>query len=231
MKRLILFLLALFMVAPAFAAGIEVSGVSVGGVNAALLKPAKPHGAIILMAGGDGHIGVGSDGTIQREGNQLVRTRQAYAARGFAVLVPEGNVDVSAAVQMMTQYGKVTLVGTSRGTLRAASGIAAGAHPSRLVLTSGFLTNESGSSENVASILGTPAALPPTLVVHHRHDECDKTSPSGVAPFVAWAGGKARVVWLDGGISEGRPCEAMAHHGFNGIDGSVVAAVSAFAAR
>jgi hypothetical protein len=231
MKSFVVALFALLVAIPASAAGVEVSGVSVGGVNAALLKPSRPHGAIVLMAGGDGYIGVGTDGSIQRTGNQLVRTREAYAARGFAVLVPEGNVDVAAAVQMMTQYGKVTLVGTSRGTLRAASGIAAGARPNRLVLTSGFLTNESGSNENVANILGSPAALPPTLVIHHRHDECDKTSPSGVAPFVAWAAGKARVVWLDGGISEGRACEAEAHHGFNGIDGSVVAAVAAFAAR
>jgi hypothetical protein len=217
--------------APAGAAGIVVSGVSVSGVNAALLKPSKPHGAIILIAGGDGQIGVGADGSIRRTGNQLVRTREAYAARGFAVLVPDGNVDVPAAVQMMTQFGKVTLVGTSRGTLRAASGLAAGARPSRLVLTSGFLTDQSGSAENVVRILGSPAALPPTLVAHHRHDECGKTLPGGVAPFLAWAAGRARVVWLDGGQSEGDPCEAMAYHGFNGIDGQVVAAVSAFAAH
>jgi hypothetical protein len=69
------------------------------------------------------------------------------------------------------------------------------------------------------------------LVAHHRHDECGKTLPGGVAPFLAWAAGRARVVWLDGGQSEGDPCEAMAYHGFNGIDGRVVAAVSAFAAR
>jgi hypothetical protein len=230
-RSFILVLLVLMAAAPAGAAGIVVSGVSVSGVNAALLEPSKPHGAIILMAGGDGQIGVGADGSIRRTGNQLVRTREAYAARGFAVLVPDGNVDVPAAVQMMTQFGKVTLVGTSRGTLRAASGLAAGARPSRLVLTSGFLTDQSGSAENVVRILGSPAALPPTLVVHHRHDECGKTLPGGVAPFLAWAAGRARVVWLDGGQSEGDPCEAMAYHGFNGIDGQVVAAVSAFAAH
>jgi hypothetical protein len=230
-KSFIIAFLTLFAASSANAASIEVSGVQISGVNAALLKPAKPHGALVLMAGGDGQIGVNADGSIQREGNQLVRTREAYARRGFAVLVPDANADVAAAVQMMSQYGKVTLVGTSRGTLRAASGIAAGARPSRLVLTSGFLTDDSGSSENVARILGAPAALPPTLVVHHRHDECDKTSPAGVAPFIAWAHGKARVTWLDGGVSEGNPCEAFAHHGFNGIDGSVVAAVSGFAAR
>jgi hypothetical protein len=230
-KPLLVGFLAFLVISCANAAGIAVSGVQVSGVNAALLKPAKPHGALILMAGGDGWLGVGADGSIQREGNQLVRTREAYAQRGFAVLVPEASIDLAAAVQMMTQYGKVTLVGTSRGTLRAANGLAAGARPSRLVLTSGFLTDESGSSENVARILGSPAALPPTLVVHHRHDECNKTSPAGVAPFLAWAGGKARVTWLDGGASEGNPCEAWAHHGFNGIDGAVVAAVSGFAAR
>ncbi len=52
-----------------------------------------------------------------------------------------------------------------------------------------------------------------------------------MTPFLAWAAGRARVVWLDGGVSEGDPCEAFAHHGFNGIDGQVVGVVSGFAAR
>ncbi len=108
----------------------------------------------------------------------------------------------------MGKYGKVTLVGTSRGTQRAARGIAAGARPARLVLTSGFLSDASGDRDNAIAILGSPDALPPTLIVHHRHDECGKTAPEGVAPFLAWAGGRARVVWLDGGVSEGPPCEA-----------------------
>jgi len=224
---------SLTLVAPAGAAsgGVEQSTVTVGGVSAALLKPAHSHGAIILLAGGDGNIGVGADGAIAREGNQLVRTRAAYAARGFAVLVPDCCVNVAAAVEYMRTYGKVTLVGTSRGTQRAARGVAAGARPARLVLTSGFLSNASGDSDNVVNIVGSPAALPPTLVVHHRHDECNKTSPEGVEPFVKWAAGKARVVWLDGGSSEGNPCEAFAHHGFNGIDGQVVSTVAGFAAR
>jgi hypothetical protein len=215
------------------AAGAHVTGVSVGGVRAALLLPdgGKPRGAIILLAGGDGYIGVSADGSIARQGNQLVRTRQAYAARGFAVLVPEGNVSVASAVKFMGRYGPVTLVGTSRGTQRAARGIAAGARPARLVLTSGFLSDASGDSDNVEAILGSPAALPPTLVVHHRHDGCRVTRPEGVAPFLAWAKGRARVVWLDGGRTSGNPCQARAHHGFAGIDGAVVSAVAGFAAR
>jgi hypothetical protein len=211
--------------------GIEQSTVSVGGVQAALLTPPHPRGALVLLAGGDGNIGVGADGSIARAGNQLVRTRAAYAAHGFAVLVPDCCVDVAAAVDYMGRYGKVTLVGASVGTKRAARGLAAGARPARLVLTSGFLSDASGDRDNVIAILGSPAALPPTLIVHHRHDECRKTSPDGVTPFLAWAAGRARVVWLDGGVSEGDPCEAFAHHGFNGIDGQVVGVVSGFAAR
>jgi hypothetical protein len=210
------------------------TGVSVDGVSAALLMPAggKARGSIILLAGGDGQLGVGADGSISRlQGNQLVRTRKAYAARGFAVLVPEANVNVAAAVKFMGKYGPVTLVGTSRGTQRAARGIAAGARPARLVLTAGFLSNASGAGDNVMSIVGSPAALPPTLVVHHKRDTCRFTLPDGVGPFVVWAKGKARVVCLDGGSSVGPACEARAHHGFNGIDGQVVSAVAEFAAR
>jgi hypothetical protein len=213
------------------AGGIEQSTVSVGGVQAALLTPPHPRGALVLLAGGDGAIGGGADGSIAHEGNQLVRTRMAYAARGFAVLVPDCCVNVAAAVDYMGQFGKVTLVGTSRGTQRAARGLADGARPARLVLTSGFLSDASGDPDNVIAILGSPAALPPTLIVHHRHDECDKTSPAGVPPVHAWAGGRARVVWLDGGASEGDLCNSWAHHGFNGIDGQVVGVVSGFAAR
>lgn len=227
------FLLAVSILngSPLRAASIDQSTVSVGGVSAALLKPANPRGGIILLAGGAGNIGVGPNGTIARDGNQLVRTRAAYAARGFAVLVPDCCVNVAAAVKYMHSFGKVTLVGTSRGTQRAAQGIAAGARPDRLVLTSGFLSNASGDSDNAMNTLGSPAALPPTLVVHHRQDGCVKTLPAGVAPFLDWAKGKAQVTWLDGGQSTGNPCEAWAHHGFAGQDGQVVSAVTGFAAR
>ena len=147
------------------------------------------------------------------------------------MLVPDCCVDLAAAVTYMGQFGKVTVIGTSAGTQRAARGIAAGARPARLVLTSGLLSDASGDGDNVMRILGSPEALPPTLIIHHRHDECRKTSPEGVKPCLEWAGSKARVTWLDGGTSEGNPCRSFAHHGFNGIDGAVVSAAAGFAAR
>lgn len=190
--------------------------VSVGGAQAVLLRPARPRASIILMTGGDGVIGIGANGEIDRGGgNQLVRTRRAYLARGFAVLVPNLGVDLTAAVAYMAAIKRpVTIAATSRGTQRAAQGVAHGARPDRLVLTSGFLSGESGSGDNVESILGSSDSLPPTLVVEHHQDGCYETKPEGVAPFIKWAQGRARVVWLDGGSSEGDACDARAHHGF-----------------
>ena len=60
--------------------------VSIGGSNAVLIRPKAPRASVILMPGGSGAIAAGDHGDIHGlQGNQLVRTRQAYAARGLAV--------------------------------------------------------------------------------------------------------------------------------------------------
>lgn len=232
MWRVVVFAAAVscFPIAPASAA----ETVEIGHSRAVLLRPAVPAASVILMAGGDGRIEAGPDGSIgQLAKNQLVRTREAYVAKGLAVLVVDADVDLAQAVDYMAKIKRpVTVIGTSRGTLRAARGIARGARPDGLVLSAGFLTVASGENDkNVAGILGAPAKLPPTLVIHHRNDECRFTKPAGVAPFVAWAAGKARVTWLDGGGSRGDPCQAMSHHGFLGLDNQVVSAAATFALK
>ena len=204
--------------------------VDVGGSRAVLIRPKAPHGSVILLPGGDGAIRAGDHGDIHGLlGNQLVRTREAYAARGLAVLVADAGTDLKSAVDYMAAIKRpVTVIGTSRGTLRAAQGIARGARPDALVLTSGFLSRESGSSENVMAILGSPSALPHTLVIHHSADSCRATLPAGVEPFIKWSGGRARVSWVSGGKEEGDACEAGGHHGFAGLDGQVVGLAAGF---
>ncbi len=204
--------------------------VSIGGSRAVLIKPNAPHASVILMPGGSGAIAAGDNGDIHGLNlNQLVRTRQAYAARGLAVLVVDADTPLDAAVQYMAAIKRpVTVIATSRGTIRAAEGIARGARPDALVLTSGFLSPESGSGQNVMSILGSPASLPRTLVIHHSQDSCRMTLPAGVEPFVKWSAGRARAAWVSGGTSTGDACEAMAYHGFNGVDGQVVALAAGF---
>jgi hypothetical protein len=225
--------LAVFGLVALFAAATSAFAdetVTIGGSRAVLIKPKAPRASVILMPGGNGDIRAGENGEINNlRGNQLVRTRHAYAARGLAVLVVDAGTALSSAVQYMAAIKRpVTVVGTSRGTQRAAEGIARGARPDALVLTSGFLSPDSGPSSNVMSILGSSAALPRTLVIHHRQDSCKFTQPAGVEPFIKWSAGRARVSWVSGGTEEGDPCEAFGHHGFNGLDGQIVGLAAGF---
>jgi hypothetical protein len=204
--------------------------VDVGGSRAVLIRPKAPRASVILLPGGNGAIRADDQGGIHAlRLNQLIRTRHAYAARGLAVLVADAGTDLARAVEYMAAIKRpVTVIGTSRGTLRAAQGIARGARPDALVLTSGFLSRESGSGESVMAILGSPASLPRTLVIHHRADSCRATLPAGVEPFIKWSSGRARVTWLSGGADNGDPCQAGGHHGFNGLDGQVVGLAAGF---
>ena len=174
--------------------------VDIGGSRAVLIRPKAPRASVILMPGGSGAIAAGDHGDIHSLNfNQLVRTRNAYAAHGLAVLVVDAGTPLSAAVQYMAAIKRpVTVIATSRGTIRAAEGIAGGARPDALVLTSGLLSPESGSGQNVMSILGSPASLPRTLVIHHSQDSCRLTLPAGVAPFAKWSAGKVnrQLSWL-----------------------------------
>lgn len=204
---------------PGLAAAEE--AVQIGGAYALLNKPASPQAAVILIPGGNGMMGVRPDGTFSAlAGNQLVRTRKAYLPQGVATLTIDLGVNVAAAVTYMRKVAPVVvIVGTSRGTLRVAKGLPA--HPNGIVLTAAFLPD-------VQLNIGSAAALPPTLVIEHRRDGCRHTLPGNVEPFKAWGGAKVRVVWMDGGVNQGDPCEAQAYHGFNGLDGQVVSTVAEF---
>lgn len=234
MIRLIAFFVAaLLAVGPVWAADeVVILGRDADLYRAVLTRPkGPPKASLILFTGGPGTLNISADGTIHTgRNNQLVRTRELYAARGFAVLTIDLHTDRAAALAYMAKLKRpVTFVGTSRGTLRAAEAIRNGVRPDGLVLTAGML-DPTMRFENVPALLGTPSILPPTLVVHHRQDGCRVTLPSGVDPFVAWSEGHVRkVVWLTGGVDEGDPCQAMGHHGFAGIDAAVVNAVTSFA--
>jgi hypothetical protein len=203
------------------AAGLAEEAVSVGGAYALLNKPSSPRASAILIPGGHEALNVHPDGTFSHgKENQLVRTRQAYLDYGIATLTIDHGVDVAAAVGFMRAIAQpVVVVANSRGSLQIGSSLAG--QPNGLVLTSSML-------DDIRSSIGSPASLPPTLVIHHRLDRCRVTLPAAVEPFKAWGGAKVKVVWLEGGTSVGKPCDARTYHGFNGIDGKVVSTAAEF---
>jgi len=217
------FLLALSL-QPAFAEqAVTISGGALG--RALLNKPGKVRAVAILVPGGDGVMNIQPDGSFSKlRGNQLVRSRKSYLGYGVATLTVDRDVNLGAAIAYARKLSpRVALVGTSRGTQRVAQAVAGGARPNSVVLTAGFLDDVRGS-------VGSPGRLPPTLVVHHRNDQCRVTPPSAVEPFKQWGGGRVTVVWMSGGPGGTPYCQARSYHGFQGLDGQVVATVARYVA-
>lgn len=211
---------------------------------------AEPKAAAILFAGGDGGLRIDASGKFGwGGGNFLVRTRKMFADRGVSVAVidapsdrqappwlsgfrqsPAHATDVRAVVAWLKAETKlpVWLVGTSAGTFSAAATALANVGADGLVLTSTIVFSARGD-RTVASMPLERLTMP-VLVVHHRDDACVSTPDALVPDMFAKLSGASRskLVTFDGGKAEGDPCEAFAHHGYNGIEGRVVGAIVEF---
>ncbi|WP_293797797.1 alpha/beta hydrolase [uncultured Bosea sp.] len=201
---------------------VDLGGSFFGNGRALLDKPAgRARAGLVLLTGGDGYVGIGADGSVARNGNWIVRTRADYLRSGIASITLDGGADPAEAVEYMRGIApRVIVVAMSRGALKVAGALAA--RPDGIVFASSILDGARG-------MIGDPSRLPPTLIIHHRQDTCRLTLPESAVAFQQWTGGKARLVWIDGGSSTGDPCQARAYHGFIGREGQVVSAITSFA--
>jgi predicted esterase len=160
-------------------------------------------------------------------GDFLVRNRRRIGGAGIETRLTTSPSEAAEIARAEQQKGrKVVIVGMSLGAQHAGQALALGAPANGVVFVSGML-NEA------ASALGSPAKLPATLIVHHRHDVCQYTLPSVATSFQKWSGGKARVVWIDTTGTpppgpKGGPCRPFGAHGFFAKDGPAVSAIVGF---
>jgi len=229
----------------------------------ALVKPkTTPRAAVILFAGGNGLLSLQPNGTIgtNLSGNFLVRSRDLFVQRNLFVAVVDtpNQVAIDGNVRLSAQYaqdnahviadvrgridgGKVWLVGTSTGTMSAAS-IAARLpriapptkdnlrRPDGIVLTATQSNVVKGVCGRTVFNAQLSAVNVPALVVHHLADDC-RCSPSKFAPKVVAALTAApakELITFTGGdppISKD-PCMARTPHGFLGIEDKVVADIA-----
>ncbi len=190
--------------------------------------------------------------------NFLVRVRDKFAAQGFMVAVVDAPSDrqsargMNAIFRMSREHAQdigtvvdylkkeasvpVWLVGTSMGTFSAAGGGIALKSIQGIVLTSTITRahpnwNIRQSHPNGVASMRLSAITVPTLILSHRHDGCDIT-PAADAPKLTKALGKSSkvdVVLLDGGNApKSEPCQALAQHGFYGIEDQAVARIVQF---
>jgi pimeloyl-ACP methyl ester carboxylesterase len=204
---------------------------------------------LVLLPGGDGGLDINAKrGGVPASHNFLVRTRDMFADAGFNVIVmgKPGNQDLDPQfrasaehvedVRRMVEFARkefgkpVWLVGTSRGTISAAS--AAIALPAELlagiVLTSS-VTN--GEKSVPLPSLDLPKIAVPVLVMHHKQDECRICQPERVPRIVDRLKGAPvkKLLMVEGGSNpRGNPCEALHWHGYIGMEKEAVDAIVAF---
>lgn len=217
-----------------------------------VLSPQAPKAAVVLFAGGHGGLQISPSGSFRwGEGNFLIRTRQLFAEQGLLVVVvdapsdrqdspylsgfrqtPEHVEDIKAVIAWVRGQAKVPvwLVGTSRGTQSAAfigTALTGADGPDGLVLSATILTDNKGRA---VPAMPLDKVRIPVLVVHHEQDGCKHCAFSHVPALMEKLDGAPRKQLLSfkGGENRGDPCEAMAYHGFNGLEREVVAQTAAW---
>lgn len=158
-----------------------------------LIRPAdKPVASVILFAGGHGRLALSPQGIEWGSGSFLVRNRERFAQERFVVAVidapsdrPQGLWDFRTSAahaedikQVIAELRKmfdvpVWLIGTSMGTVSTANAAARlkEGGPNGLVLTSSITKESRVVTETVNSVRLKDIRVP-TLVVHHKKDEC-----------------------------------------------------------
>jgi len=232
----------------------------------ALVKPkTTPTNAVMLFAGGNGLLNLQPNGSIgtNLSGNFLVRSRDRFVQQGLFVAVVDtpNQVAIDGNVRLSAQYaqdmahviadvrgridkgGKVWLVGTSAGTMSAAS-IAARLprlspptkdnlrRPDGIVLTSTQTTLVKGYCGRTVFNAQLSAVNVPTLVASHLADACACSPPKTSVKVIAALTGapaKKNATFSGGDPPKSKdPCMAMTPHGFLGIEDQVVAAIADF---
>jgi alpha/beta superfamily hydrolase len=211
-----------------------------------VLAPPSPKAAVILFAGGHGGLQIAADGSFGwGKGNFVIRSRQLFVDQGLLTVVidapsdrqsppylgwfrqgPEHAADVQAVIAWVRQQSglPVWLVGTSRGTqsvAAVATRLSRADGPDGLVLTSTILTDPREAS---VPAMALEKLRIPVLVAHHELDGC-KLCAYGEIPNLMQkleASPRTQLLSFHDGYSRGDPCEAMAYHGYNGIEPEVV---------
>jgi len=190
-----------------------------------------------------------------RSGNFLVRIRENLRRRGFYIAIPDvpsdhmhglGNYrtseghaeDIAAVIADVRRRAPgvpVWLIGTSMGTISAANG-ASRLHgtkgPDGVVLTSAVSrTNPNPRANSSINIFDNDfsAIRVPTLITYHRGDSCEVVSPGDGPRMIRKLENAPRkeVLMFEGGDPpQSTPCEALAQHGYFGIEGQVADAIA-----
>jgi hypothetical protein len=204
--------------------------------------PSNPKAIIVMLPGGAGDIGIERTGDVRHDDNFVVRTRNLWVARGYAVLIPD-TVDgdnlrglrsspaYAALVGELVGFAHtkssvpVFLLGTSQGSIAAMNGAAhlPAAQLAGVVLTES-VSRQGGSHETVFQASPQDVRVP-ALVVANHDDRCAVAPPEDAPRIVAAMShsAQARVLYVNGDTSQSsKACGSLTPHGYYGIEPMVV---------
>jgi pimeloyl-ACP methyl ester carboxylesterase len=219
--------------------------------------PAHPIAAAILLPGGPGRFKIvhNPDGSYSANNNFLSRTRQKLAQAGIATLLldvpsnhPYGITEwfrgsqantrniAAAATWLQQQTGrKVWLVGTSLGTISAASSaIRLGTRIDGLVLTSSISAVGRSAPDGGLAALNLNRIDVPVLVMDDTLDACPISPPQNAAVLarrMTAAPHVSTVLIPAGATPESGPCDPLSYHGYFGAEGPAVSTIIGFITR
>jgi hypothetical protein len=210
-------------------------------------RPPSPRGTIVMLPGGSGDVGLDDDGDFAHGKNFVVRTRDLWLARGYAVMIPDAEPGQNLRGQRNTpEYAKIVqdlvrsahakasgpvfLLGTSQGSVAAMNGAA---HLSKADLAGVVLTESvsrhSKSGETVFDA-SPDHVMVPALIVANRDSACH-VAPAEDAPRIAAALTRApevKVIYVQGGVTRSWACGSESPHGYFGIEDAVVGQIAAW---
>lgn len=183
-----------------------------------------PKYVLVLFPGGNGIVDPRmQDGKLVygKRGNFLLRARKFLVDDDFVTVATNSTHDKERVLALINDlksrfYGaKIYFVGTSRGTYDTmelaeylADKVAGEIHTSSLSQIASFDARKYANRH---------------LVVHHKEDNC-RVTPFSAAEASHLKYGNDLIV-MEGGISQGHPCEALAYHGYNGIEQQTAKAI------
>lgn len=222
----------------------------------AYAAPQSPKGALVLLAGGDGHLDLDAQGCAQKlKGNSLVRSQALFHREGFATALVDAPSDHQALdglggfraqaahaedlgkviADLRTRVkGPVWVLGTSRGAISAANAASRLKDVDGVVLTSPVTVGTARGRKAWTSqtVFDNPLGdiRAPLLIVSHAQDGCYRSPPSGAQGIAErYKGGRVQVVMVTGGSSgQGDACAGRSPHGFTGLDAELVAGIARF---
>ena len=187
-----------------------------------------PTHAILMMPGGPGnlapHLDVNGQLVMTWGNNFLMRVRGLFANAGIAAVSMDATTTAERVMaivdSLQDRFGplKIYVAGNS---MSSASTMTLGERMDGKL--AGFIHT---SSVNAIASYDTRKFRSRHLMVAHRMDSCSGTVASSAQHAHNVYG--TDLILIEGGVSVGKPCEAVAHHGFNGVEKETVAKIAAW---